>query len=140
MQTPEPLIELRKNNEPVQDARNRLYFEGDSCGTNPSQPRELVPEATYTYSRQNHATVLIDGCLALGFLSTLFAGGVCAHPRSGIVVDQKGQVFFQDTVGGVIWKIDQQGKLTKYSEVKGGHCLALDGRCKATSQMQSERG
>jgi sugar lactone lactonase YvrE len=68
----------------------------------------------------------IDGCLALGFLSTLFAGGVCAHPSSGIVVDQKGQVFFQDIVGGVIWKIDERGKLTKYSDVKGGHWLALD--------------
>jgi sugar lactone lactonase YvrE len=41
-------------------------------------------------------------------------------------VDQKGQVFFQDIVGGVIWKIDEQGKLTKYSDVKGGHWLALD--------------
>jgi hypothetical protein len=53
--------------------------------------------------------LLIDGSLALGFLSALFAGGVRAHPSSGIVVDQKGQVFFQDIVGGVIWRIDERG-------------------------------
>ena len=70
--------------------------------------------------------LLIDGFLALGFLSAMFAGGVCAHPSSGIVVDQKGQVFFQDIVGGVIWKIDERGKLSKYADVKGGHWLALD--------------
>jgi sugar lactone lactonase YvrE len=50
-----------------------------------------------------------------------------AHPSSGIVVDQKGQVFFQDIVGGVIWKIDAQGKLTKYYDKLGGHWMALDG-------------
>jgi hypothetical protein len=35
---------------------------------------------------------------------------VSAHPSSGIVVDQQGQVFFQDIVGRAIWKIDAQGK------------------------------
>jgi sugar lactone lactonase YvrE len=51
-----------------------------------------------------------------------------AHPSSGIVVDQQGQVFFQDIGGGVIWKIDAQGKLTKYYDKLGGHWMALDGR------------
>src|SRR5260370_1031762 len=69
---------------------------------------------------------LIEGALAVASLSAMFAGGVRAHPSSGIVVDQKGQVFFQDIAGGVIWKIDEQGKLSKYSDVKGGHWLALD--------------
>ena len=52
---------------------------------------------------------------------------VSAHPSSGIVVDQQGQVFFQDIVGGAIWKIDAQGKLTKYYDKLGGHWMALDG-------------
>jgi sugar lactone lactonase YvrE len=50
-----------------------------------------------------------------------------AHPSSGIVVDQQGQVFFQDIVGGAIWKIDTQGKLKKYYDRLGGHWMALDG-------------
>jgi sugar lactone lactonase YvrE len=49
-----------------------------------------------------------------------------AHPGSGIVVDQQGQVFFQDIVGHTIWKIDAQGKLTKYYDGLGGHWMALD--------------
>ena len=52
---------------------------------------------------------------------------VSAHPSSGIVVDRQGQVFFQDIVGGAIWKIDAQGKLTKYYDKLGGHWMALDG-------------
>jgi sugar lactone lactonase YvrE len=69
--------------------------------------------------------LLIDIACAIAFVA-LFCGRASAHPSSGIVVDPKGQVFFQDIVGGVIWKIDEQGKLTKYSDVKGGHWLALD--------------
>jgi sugar lactone lactonase YvrE len=49
-----------------------------------------------------------------------------AHPSSGIVVDQQGQVFFQDIVGGAIWKIDTQGNLTKYYDRLGGNWMALD--------------
>jgi sugar lactone lactonase YvrE len=69
--------------------------------------------------------ILVGGALAIAFAAVL-NGGASAHPSSGIVVDQKGQVFFQDIVGGVIWKIDVEGKLTKFSDVKGGHWLALD--------------
>jgi sugar lactone lactonase YvrE len=50
-----------------------------------------------------------------------------AHPSSGIVVDRHGQVFFQDIRGGAIWKIDAQGKLTKFHDKLGGHWMALDG-------------
>jgi sugar lactone lactonase YvrE len=63
------------------------------------------------------------------FLMASFAltiRSVSAHPSSGIVVDREGQVFFQDIVGGVIWKIDAQGKLTKYYDKLGGHWMALD--------------
>jgi sugar lactone lactonase YvrE len=49
-----------------------------------------------------------------------------AHPSSGIVVDQQGQVYFQDIVGRAIWKIDAQGRLTKYHDKLGGHWMALD--------------
>jgi sugar lactone lactonase YvrE len=68
---------------------------------------------------------LIGGGLFI-VIGALFCGEGSAHPSSGIVVDQKGQVFFQDIVGGIIWKIDEHGKLTKYSDVKAGHWLALD--------------
>jgi sugar lactone lactonase YvrE len=56
----------------------------------------------------------------------VFAAPASAHPGSGIVVDEKGQVFFQDSGGRAIWKIDARGKLTKYSERLGGHWMALD--------------
>lgn len=49
-----------------------------------------------------------------------------AHPASGIVVDPDGQVFFQDIAGRAIWKIDADGKLTKFSDTVGGHWMALD--------------
>jgi sugar lactone lactonase YvrE len=51
---------------------------------------------------------------------------VSAHPSSGIVVDEQGQVFFQDILGHAIWKIDAHGKLTKYDDKLGGHRMALD--------------
>jgi sugar lactone lactonase YvrE len=55
-----------------------------------------------------------------------FALSASAHPSSGIVVDQHGQVFFQDILGRAIWKIDAQGNLTKYYDKLGGHWMALD--------------
>ena len=54
-----------------------------------------------------------------------------AHPGSGIVVDQAGQVFFTDTGEG-IWKIDEKGGLTLVSkqalhwmtsDIKGGFAI-----------------
>jgi sugar lactone lactonase YvrE len=57
----------------------------------------------------------------------LLARTASAHPSSGIVVDQQGQVFFQDIVAGAIWKIDPQGHLTKFHDKMGGHWMALDG-------------
>jgi protein-S-isoprenylcysteine O-methyltransferase Ste14 len=34
-------------------------------------------------------------------------------------------VFFQDIVGGVIWKIDEQGKLAKYWDVASAVALLM---------------
>jgi hypothetical protein len=48
------------------------------------------------------------------------------HPGSAIVVDSSGQVLFQDSAGRAIWKIDSQGKLSKYFDGMGGHWMALD--------------
>jgi sugar lactone lactonase YvrE len=64
---------------------------------------------------------------AIGSL-VLSAQTASGHPSSGIVVDQEGQVFFQDIVAGAIWKIDAQGKLTKYYDKLGGHWMALDAK------------
>jgi sugar lactone lactonase YvrE len=68
----------------------------------------------------------IGNVLAMVVLSVPFATGAFAHPVSGIVVDPQGQVFFQDSLGRAIGKIDAHGKLTKYSDKLGGHWLALD--------------
>ena len=57
-------------------------------------------------------------------LLTLFAGRVSAHPSSGIVVDEKGNVFVADINTG-LWKIDPEGKLTHIHK-EAGHWLALD--------------
>lgn len=48
-----------------------------------------------------------------------------AHPSSGIVVDQQGNVFFSDLDRGVL-KIDVNGKVTTAFSKEGGHWLALD--------------
>jgi sugar lactone lactonase YvrE len=48
-----------------------------------------------------------------------------AHPSSGIVVDQQGNVFFSDIDRGVL-KIDAHGTVTTIFPREGGHWLALD--------------
>src|SRR5262249_12393730 len=65
------------------------------------------------------------GVLAAALL-VLLAAEARPHPGSGIVVDQQGQVYFQDSVGRAIWKVDADGRLTKYSGTQGGHWMALD--------------
>jgi len=64
--------------------------------------------------------------LAVAAVCAILPAAVSAHPGSGIVVDGQGQVFFQDSAGGAIWKIDVAGKLTKFSDKVGGHWMALD--------------
>jgi hypothetical protein len=54
------------------------------------------------------------------------AGGAVAHPGSGIVVDELGQVFFADLSRGLI-EIDSNGNATTVHK-EGGHWLALDPR------------
>jgi sugar lactone lactonase YvrE len=48
-----------------------------------------------------------------------------AHPSSGIVVDEQGDVFFSDLDRGVL-EIDAQGTVTTIFPKEGGHWLALD--------------
>jgi sugar lactone lactonase YvrE len=54
----------------------------------------------------------------------LFAEWASAHPSSGIVADDKGNVFVADINTG-LWKIDTQGKLIHIHK-EAGHWLALD--------------
>lgn len=57
-------------------------------------------------------------------ICAIFVGLSFAHPSSGIVVDQKGRVFFSDLFRGLLM-VDERGKVTTvYKE--GGHWLALD--------------
>jgi sugar lactone lactonase YvrE len=62
--------------------------------------------------------------LPFAALLALFPGRVSAHPSSGIVVDEKGNVFVADINTG-LWKIDADGKLTHIHK-EAGHWLALD--------------
>jgi hypothetical protein len=65
--------------------------------------------------------------------SLLLARSVAAHPGSGIVVTQQGEVFFVDgsppmpegTGREIVWRIGRDGKLTS-STAGGGHWLASD--------------
>jgi sugar lactone lactonase YvrE len=54
----------------------------------------------------------------------LFARWAEGHPSAGIVVDEKGNVFFADINTG-LWKIDTDGKLTHIHK-EAGHWVALD--------------
>ena len=64
--------------------------------------------------------------LAVAAVCAALPAAASAHPSSGIVVDGQRQVYFQDIAGDVIWKIDAEGKLTKFTDKVGGHLLALD--------------
>jgi sugar lactone lactonase YvrE len=62
--------------------------------------------------------------IALLTLCNLFAGWAAAHPASGIAVDERGRVYFQDTREG-LWRADEGGKLTLVK--KGGiHWMTVD--------------
>lgn len=73
--------------------------------------------------------------LAASLLGGWYAGGVFAHPASGIVVNAKGEVFFIHTGRGV-GKIDTDGKFAYIHEVSGGgHFLALDAEGRFSTQF-----
>src|SRR5262245_12940229 len=63
-----------------------------------------------------------------------------AHPGSGIVVDQEGNVYFTH-IGRGVGKIDPQGKLTYVGQTRGGHWMCLDpeGRFSRTQPKHFER-
>jgi sugar lactone lactonase YvrE len=63
------------------------------------------------------------GVLAVSLVVTISAA-VRAHPGSGIAVDRRGHVYFLDTGSG-LWKIDEQGKITKLPG-PAFHWMALD--------------
>jgi hypothetical protein len=73
----------------------------------------------------------VGSILAVVTLCAVLVPGAFAHPGSGIVVDDKGKVYFQMSVrpfpgGRAVWMIDASGRLTKYSDKVGGHWMALD--------------
>src|SRR5688572_5116929 len=51
-------------------------------------------------------------------------GAVHAHPSSGIVVDERGRVFFQDSGRGV-WRVSDGGKPALISD-SAMHWMAID--------------
>jgi sugar lactone lactonase YvrE len=63
--------------------------------------------------------------LLIAFAMRWIACSAFAHPSSGIVVNDNGEVFFVHSGKGV-GKIDVQGKLTYVHESKGGHWICLD--------------
>jgi DNA-binding beta-propeller fold protein YncE len=65
--------------------------------------------------------------IVLATLPSLWpARQVLAHPGTGIVIDQAGNVYFVDMVSGV-WKVDTAGRLT-HLPGPGFHWMALDER------------
>lgn len=54
-----------------------------------------------------------------------FAYAAVAHPSSGLVVTEAGEVVFVHSTRGVA-KLDQAGKLTYIQQSAGGHWLCLD--------------
>src|SRR5881275_2120328 len=80
--------------------------------------------------RQMRASA-VSPMVAVMALCGVAVGPASAHPGSGIVVDEKGQVFFTDTgnpdarFSGHVWKIDAQGRLFS-AHATGAHWLALD--------------
>src|SRR6266487_422983 len=57
-------------------------------------------------------------------LCILIGTSATAHPGSGIVIDEYGQIYFTDTGKGV-WKIDTDGKLT-YLPASKFHWMTID--------------
>src|SRR6267142_2869206 len=69
----------------------------------------------------------ISMLLAIICLFFLLARSIEAHPASGIVVDQKGNVYFSDLE--TVWKVDAAGKLLVFRPGVNGrhvHELAID--------------
>jgi SMP-30/gluconolaconase/LRE-like protein len=66
--------------------------------------------------------LIVLGAVVLSILTRFTAS---AHPSSGIVVDEQGDVFFSDLDRGVL-KIDVRGNVTTVYPREGGHWLALD--------------
>src|SRR5262245_12897635 len=68
------------------------------------------------------------------------AGPLLAHPGSGVVVDQQGNVYFTH-IGRGVGKIDPKGTLTYVGKTHGGHwmCLDPDGSFSHTQPKHFER-
>lgn len=57
----------------------------------------------------------------------LFVGEARAHVAWGIVLDGQGQVYFANVLhGGTVWKIDAQGRLSRFVTGKHSHGLVID--------------
>jgi hypothetical protein len=63
--------------------------------------------------------------LLIALATGLIASTALAHPSSGIVVNDKGEVFFVHSGKGVA-KIARDGKLTYVKQSTGGHWMCLD--------------
>ena len=68
------------------------------------------------------------------------AAAAQAHPGSGVVVDDAGNVYFTHTGRGV-GRLDPQGKLTYVGQTRGGHwmCLDAEGSFSRTQPKHFER-
>lgn len=60
-----------------------------------------------------------------GFCFLCAVATAISHPNSGIVVNERGEVFFVHSGRGLA-KLDQAGKLTYVRPCTGGHWLCLD--------------
>src|SRR5262249_21219809 len=88
------LDEITENQREIEMRMSKLASDDDGPRSDSSRPWRLVPGETFRV-RETIMRRLLFGCpLGIACLSVLFAVRASAHPSSGIVVDQKGQVFF----------------------------------------------
>jgi sugar lactone lactonase YvrE len=87
-------------------------------------PRKAIGDKSSREWGWNVRLLHCPGLLAIAAVLGLLAGRASAHPSSGIVVDERGNVFVADINTG-LWKIEPDGKLTRVHE-EAGHWLALD--------------
>ena len=93
----------------------------DNCSERSNRPG-IIPNKPKNSNLKNKLYIFFF----IFFLSCLVNSALLAHPGSGLVIDQSGNLYFTYTGVGVI-KITPGGKISIiYRAAKGGHWLCLD--------------
>ena len=71
------------------------------------------------------STALFSSAILLG---SLFVAPCAAHPASGIVVAESGDVYVSDVERNIIWKVSRDGSLIAFANGLHSHSIAMDHR------------